>query len=101
MQFEIDVQTTTKKMVEVEFPMFFMSGDSPDHGGWYETYYRLEQDGNLSQISINDREEWEFEKKKSDLKSQVSAMLNSYYETIESTVFYQKLDDLRRAVEKL
>lgn len=80
---------TSETEVDVEFPVFFRAFDSFDGGGWYDAFYRIDQDGTETKIIEHDSH-WEFAKKNLDLRKSLGVMLNDkrgYYERCEEKHF--------------
>ena len=100
MKFKVKVQSYTTKEIDVEFPLFLRGGDMFDSGGWYESYHRIEQSGIEYKIVVNNRDEWQYEKKldTQDLRESLGYYLveSSDYSKIEAKEFNEKLEELKR-----
>jgi hypothetical protein len=104
MKIEVDVKKTEKTTVDVDFPLCYRYEGSFDTGGWYETYHRVEESGREDEIHINDRGEWEYRKAKANLPNLLGYILVEkrwQYEIISASVFYEKLAEMRAALDAI
>lgn len=92
-----------KQIIDVTFPLFLKSGDSFDFGGWYETFRRIEEDGTEYELTINDKDEWQFEKSHIDLADALGYYLveKGNAEVITAQAFEAKVADFMKLLNEV
>lgn len=98
MRITIEVETTSKQEIEVEFPLFMKHEVPFDSGVGYSAYFRIYEDRRAVTITETSDGEWKYEPSKISPASLGYMFVNKEeydYEIIAAKVFYRKLHEFQ------